>query len=166
MIGVTQWAGMDLVVARLVGNVYSWNTVGAILGAFAGGFVFLSLLGIRTTLVTAIVINLYVALLVAELAPSPLRTRVVTCLLPRSHRGHAPCLELLTHVTRPFTGSLKIPVVMVLPLCLISLGKETFTEARGFSRAPIWAGANTPGKVQLPQSTRCFLQVTLLLRPA
>ena len=78
MIGVTQWAGMDLVVARLVGNVYSWNTVGAILG----GFVFLSLLGIRTTIVTAIVINLYVALLVAALAPSPLRTRVVTCLLP------------------------------------------------------------------------------------
>ncbi len=69
-------------VGRLVGNLYSLNTVGAILGAFFGGFVFLSLLGIRTTLVTAIVINLYVALLVAVFAPCSLRTRVVTCLLP------------------------------------------------------------------------------------
>ena len=69
-------------VGRLVGNLYSLNTVGAILGAFFGGFVFLSLLGIRTTLVTAIVINLYVALLVAVVAPCSLRTRVVTCLLP------------------------------------------------------------------------------------
>ena len=69
-------------VARLVGNVYSLNTVGAILGAFAGGFVFLSLLGIRTTIVTAIVINLYGALLVATLAPSSLRSRVAACLLP------------------------------------------------------------------------------------
>lgn len=69
-------------VGRLVGNIYSLNTVGAILGAFAGGFVFLSLLGIRTTMVTAIIINLYGALLVAVFAPASLRTRVVACLLP------------------------------------------------------------------------------------
>ncbi|MFQ5541750.1 MAG: spermidine synthase, partial [Candidatus Binatia bacterium] len=69
-------------VGRLVGNIYSLNTLGAILGAFAGGFVFLSLLGIRTTIVAAIVINLYGALLVAVLAPSSLRARVVACLLP------------------------------------------------------------------------------------
>ena len=65
-----------------MGNIYSLNTAGAILGAFAGGFIFLSLLGIRTTMVTAIVINLYVALLVAVLAASSLRTRIVTGLLP------------------------------------------------------------------------------------
>ncbi len=144
---------MDLDVARLVGNVYSWNTVGAILGAFVGGFVFLSLLGVRTMIVTAIVINLYVALLVAELAPSPEDSGCDLLVAPEP--SWAPGLELLTHVTRPFTGSLKIPVVRVLPLCLISLGKETFTEARGFSRAPIWAVANTPGKVPRSRLDAC-----------
>ncbi len=63
--------------SNLEGGLVRGSRSGAILGAFAGGFVFLSLLGVRTMIVTAIVINLYVALLVAELAPSPLRTRVV-----------------------------------------------------------------------------------------
>ena len=69
-------------VGRLVGNLYFVNTTGAILGAFSGGFILLALLGIRTTIVSAISMNLYVAALVSLFIASSLRTRVLACLLP------------------------------------------------------------------------------------
>ncbi len=47
---------------RRIGLLYSANTVGAILGAFLAGFVLLPTLGIRTTLVIAVFINLTVGL--------------------------------------------------------------------------------------------------------
>ncbi|MEE8349361.1 MAG: fused MFS/spermidine synthase [Acidobacteriota bacterium] len=67
-------------VGRLVGNLYSLNTVGAILGAFTGGFVLLAHFGIRTTLVSAIGMNLCVAALVALFLPVVLRIRLVAAL--------------------------------------------------------------------------------------
>ncbi len=45
-------------VGRSVGTVYSINTVGSILGAFAGGFILLPWLGIQNTILTAVLINL------------------------------------------------------------------------------------------------------------
>lgn len=45
-------------VGRVVGDAYTVNTVGAILGAFAAGFLFIPLLGMRNTITAAVVINL------------------------------------------------------------------------------------------------------------
>jgi spermidine synthase len=47
-------------VARAVGSVYAANTVGTILGSFAGGFLFIPGLGIQKTIVIASAINLLV----------------------------------------------------------------------------------------------------------
>lgn len=51
-----------------VGSSYAANTVGAVLGAFAGGFVFIPWLGVQNSIVVAVVINLIVGwlLLVAD----------------------------------------------------------------------------------------------------
>ncbi|HSD79985.1 MAG TPA: fused MFS/spermidine synthase, partial [Solirubrobacteraceae bacterium] len=49
---------------RVVGRLYALNTVGAIAGSFAGGFLLLPAAGIRGTLVLAIVVNLGCALAV------------------------------------------------------------------------------------------------------
>ncbi len=42
---------------RAIGVVYSWNTVGAILGAFLGGFVLLPSIGMRNTILLAVAAN-------------------------------------------------------------------------------------------------------------
>jgi spermidine synthase len=42
---------------RSVGTLYAFNTVGSIVGAFAGGFVLIPLLGIQRTLLTAVFLN-------------------------------------------------------------------------------------------------------------
>ena len=68
-------------VGRLVGNLYFLNTLGAIVGAFSAGFVFMAFLGIRTTIVFAISLNLCVAALVALFTPVAMRHRVVVSLL-------------------------------------------------------------------------------------
>jgi spermidine synthase len=53
-------AGRDSA-ARPAARVYAWNTVGAIGGALAGGFVLLPLLGLQGTITTAAVLGLLVA---------------------------------------------------------------------------------------------------------
>ena len=68
-------------VGRLVGNLYSLNTMGAIVGAFSAGFVFMAFLGIRLTIVLALSMNLCVAVLVALFIPGATRTRMVLPLL-------------------------------------------------------------------------------------
>jgi len=45
-------------VGRVVGDAYTVNTVGAILGAFTAGFLFIPLMGMRNTITAAVVINL------------------------------------------------------------------------------------------------------------
>ncbi|MGH7266612.1 MAG: fused MFS/spermidine synthase, partial [Candidatus Rokuibacteriota bacterium] len=55
--GAGDWVG------RTVGNLYALNTVGAIVGSFAAGFVLVPSLGVRGTLVLAILLNLACAFL-------------------------------------------------------------------------------------------------------
>ena len=43
-----------------VGSSYAANTVGAVLGAFAGGFIFIPNLGVQNTIIFAVVMNLVV----------------------------------------------------------------------------------------------------------
>jgi len=47
-------------VGTSVGTSYAANTVGAILGAFAGGFIFIPLIGVQDSILLAVVINLLV----------------------------------------------------------------------------------------------------------
>lgn len=61
-------------VGRGVGNVYSVNTLGTILGAAAGGFLILPICGIAGSIVAVSVINLVVGVFVCRLEP---RTRFV-----------------------------------------------------------------------------------------
>ncbi|MEW6188236.1 MAG: fused MFS/spermidine synthase [Thermodesulfobacteriota bacterium] len=49
-------------ISRMVGNVYTVNTLGCILGSFAGGFFLIPLLGIRNTLLLGILLNLLLGL--------------------------------------------------------------------------------------------------------
>ena len=68
-------------VGRLVGTLYSLNTIGAIVGAFSAGFIFMAFLGIRMTIVLALSMNLCVAALVVLFIPVTARTRMVLSLL-------------------------------------------------------------------------------------
>jgi spermidine synthase/tetratricopeptide (TPR) repeat protein len=54
---------------RTVGTLYAANTVGAIAGSFAGGFVLVPVVGIRATLLLAVLLNLACAFGVALTAP-------------------------------------------------------------------------------------------------
>jgi len=47
-------------VGSSVGTSYAANTVGAILGAFAGGFIFIPLLGVQNSIILAVAVNLLV----------------------------------------------------------------------------------------------------------
>lgn len=58
-------------VSRLVGNIYTINTLGCILGSFAGGFFLIPLLGIRNTILLGILLNLLVGLTMLILSPAP-----------------------------------------------------------------------------------------------
>ncbi len=49
-------------VGRSVSRVYACNTAGAIVGAFAAGFVLIPLLGVQTTIRGAIILNLFIGL--------------------------------------------------------------------------------------------------------
>jgi spermidine synthase len=61
-----------------IGQVYVWNTVGAILGSFGAGFVLLPTIGMERTLVLVIVISAILAIgsLAAEAGPLHVRTAV------------------------------------------------------------------------------------------
>lgn len=60
-------------ISRMVGNIYTINTLGCILGSFAGGFFLIPLLGIRNTILLGIGLNLLLGLylLLITTAPRP-----------------------------------------------------------------------------------------------
>lgn len=60
-------------ISRMVGNIYTINTLGCILGSFAGGFFLIPLLGIRNTILLGIGLNLLLGLylLIITAAPRP-----------------------------------------------------------------------------------------------
>ncbi len=62
-------------VGRSVGNVYAANTVGNILGAFAGGFLLIPWLGIQRTIAVAVVVNLILGITILLSGASPTRVR-------------------------------------------------------------------------------------------
>jgi spermidine synthase len=58
-------------VSRLVGNIYTINTVGCILGSFSGGFFLIPWLGIRDTILLGIGLNFLMGLYLLWASPSP-----------------------------------------------------------------------------------------------
>ena len=60
-------------VGKSVGTLYASNTVGNILGSFAGGFILIPLVGIENTLFAAVLINVAVGVLFFALEPDPFR---------------------------------------------------------------------------------------------
>ncbi len=58
-------------VSRMVGNIYTINTLGCILGSFAGGFFLIPLLGIRNTILLGIGANLLLGLYLLLISHSP-----------------------------------------------------------------------------------------------
>ena len=51
------YTGSERQLGRSIGNVYSVNTVGSILGAFSAGFILIPLLGIRPSIVLTVALN-------------------------------------------------------------------------------------------------------------
>jgi spermidine synthase len=58
-------------VGRLVGNIYTINTIGCILGSFAGGFFLIPWLGIRNTILLGISLNFFMGLYLLWVTPAP-----------------------------------------------------------------------------------------------
>lgn len=48
-----------------IGNIYSINNLGAVLGSFTAGFLFIPFLGVRNTIILAASLNIFVAILIA-----------------------------------------------------------------------------------------------------
>jgi len=58
-------------ISRMVGNIYTVNTLGCILGSFAGGFFLIPLLGIRNTILLGIGLNLLLGLYILLITNAP-----------------------------------------------------------------------------------------------
>jgi len=57
-------------VGKKIGNIYSLNTVGGILGSFIGGFIFIPFVGMQKAIILTGGINILIGLIVALLNPS------------------------------------------------------------------------------------------------
>jgi len=58
-------------ISRMVGNIYTINTLGCILGSFAGGFFLIPFLGIRNTILLGIGLNLLLGLYILLITNAP-----------------------------------------------------------------------------------------------
>jgi spermidine synthase len=58
-------------ISRMVGNIYTINTLGCILGSFAGGFFLIPILGIRNTILLGIILNLLLGIYLLIISPAP-----------------------------------------------------------------------------------------------
>ena len=71
------YAGPMRLLGRTVGNIYSVNTVGSVLGSFLTGFVLFPTIGTSAALLLIAVLNLLIAATLAGLSLRPLNTRWV-----------------------------------------------------------------------------------------
>ena len=89
-------------IGRRVGNVYTINTLGCILGSFAGGFFLIPWIGIRNTILLGIGLNLLYGLWILLLAPAP---------RPALKKAGAPLVLLLTAAILAFPPEWKAPLM-------------------------------------------------------
>jgi spermidine synthase len=90
-------------VGRMVGNVYTINTIGCILGSFAGGFFLIPLLGIRNTILLGIGLNLLLGLFLLVITTSP---------RPSVKWIAAPAVFLVTLIILWFPPAWKTPLMV------------------------------------------------------
>ncbi len=90
-------------VSRLVGNIYTINTLGCILGSFAGGFFLIPLWGIRNTLLLGIGLNLLLGLFLLLITPAP---------RPGLKWVFSPAVLLLTGIILWFPPAWKAPLMV------------------------------------------------------
>jgi len=64
-------------VGKFFGNVYAINTLGAIIGSFAAGFILIPWLGARNSILTAVAMNILMAVILFLRAPTPALPRRV-----------------------------------------------------------------------------------------
>jgi spermidine synthase len=113
--------------SRSVGNLYAVNTVGAIIGSFAGGFVLLPAIGVRGTLLVAVLLDLGCAAGLILVLPA---RRV-----PRLALGAASLLALAVSVAAPSWPALTmVSGVAVYAERYHRLSREEFRERRERAR--------------------------------
>jgi spermidine synthase len=112
-------------VSRAVGNLYAVNTVGAIIGSFAGGFLLLPAAGIRGTLMAAVLVNLAGAALVGLLVGT--RRPSLTMALGGAAVGLAVLFPL---VAPPWPALTMVSGVAVYAPRLHRLSRREFQERR------------------------------------
>jgi spermidine synthase len=73
-------------IGKSVGSVYAYNTFGAIIGSFLGGFILIPLIEIQDTIVVAVLANLTIGVLFLALSPSirPVRRASISLLVSTS----------------------------------------------------------------------------------
>jgi spermidine synthase len=74
---VKLYAGGAKGIGTKIGKMYAFNTVGAILGSFAAGFVAIPLVGQETTIILAVAVNVLAALGLVVLVKGPAGGRVI-----------------------------------------------------------------------------------------
>ncbi len=90
-------------ISRKVGNIYTVNTLGCILGSFAGGFFLIPLLGIRNTILLGIGTNLLLGLYILLVSGVPrYGLKWIT----------APAVLVLTVIILQFPPSWKAPLMV------------------------------------------------------
>ena len=75
------YTGSERQLGRSIGNVYSVNTVGSILGAFCAGFILIPLLGIRPSIVLTVALNTGIGCLLVLKSGHRTETETSTSLL-------------------------------------------------------------------------------------
>jgi spermidine synthase len=90
-------------ISRQVGNIYTINTLGCILGSFAGGFFLIPLLGIRNTILLGIGLNLLLGLYLLLITTAP---------RPGLKWVYGPAVLLLTWVILWFPPAWKAPLMV------------------------------------------------------
>jgi spermidine synthase len=90
-------------ISRNVGNIYTINTIGCILGSFAGGFFLIPLLGIRNTILLGIGANLLLGLYLLLISDAP---RLGLKWIP------APAVLIMTVIILQFPPAWKAPLMV------------------------------------------------------
>jgi spermidine synthase len=90
-------------ISRQVGNIYTINTFGCILGSFAGGFFLIPFLGIRNTLLLGIGLNLLLGLYILMITTAP---------RPGLKWVYGPAVLLLTWMILWFPPAWKAPLMV------------------------------------------------------
>jgi len=135
-----------------VGELYSWNTVGAIVGAAATGFVLMPLLGLQGSLLTMLCLNLLVGIALCGAEPGLTRkdrSLLVCCLVALTVLGMAKSpRDVFRYMQETWVPSEKLVYYREDPagtVCVRQIGRERKMYVDGLDVAgtePIYLGSS------------------------